>query len=42
MRMKKGLAHHHIPSQRDGGLFDFEEVWPGEHAEMDNFRHIGE
>ncbi len=32
---------HHMPPQRDGGLFDFEEVWPDKHAEIDDFRHIG-
>ncbi|MEP1032204.1 DUF6443 domain-containing protein [Ekhidna sp.] len=31
----------HKPPQRDGGLFDFEEVWPDEHAAQDPFRHTG-
>ncbi len=32
---------HHDPAQRDGGLFDFIEVWPDEHALLDNQRFIG-
>ena len=32
---------HHTPPQRDGGLFDFVEVWPEEHAKMDPNRKIG-
>ncbi len=32
---------HHIPPQREGGLFDFIKVWPDEHAELDRYRHIG-
>ncbi len=32
---------HHIPPQRDGGLFDVIELWPDEHATADKFRHIG-
>ncbi len=31
---------HHIPPQRDGGLFDFVEVWPDEHAKLDKLRHL--
>lgn len=31
---------HHIPPQRDGGLFDFKEVTPWEHADMDPFRRL--
>ncbi|WP_025667026.1 RHS repeat-associated core domain-containing protein [Aquimarina megaterium] len=31
----------HRPPQRDGGLFDFEEVWPDEHAAQDPYRHTG-
>ena len=31
---------HHIPPQRDGGLFDVIEVWPDEHAELDKYRHL--
>ncbi len=32
---------HHIPAQRDGGLFDFIEVWPDEHARLDPSRYLG-
>lgn len=32
---------HHRPPQREGGLFDFEEVWPEEHANLDEYRHLG-
>lgn len=32
---------HHDPAQRDGGLFDFVEVWPEEHAAIDSYRHAG-
>ena len=32
---------HHIPPQRDGGLFDFIEVWPDEHANLDPKRYLG-
>lgn len=28
-------------TQREGGLFDFIEVTPSEHAKLDNFRRIG-
>ncbi len=31
----------HKPPQRDGGLFDFEEVWPDQHAAQDPYRHTG-
>jgi len=33
---------HHNPPQRDGGLFDFEELWPDEHAQLDPSRYIKE
>lgn len=32
---------HHQPSQRDGGLFDFVEVWPDQHAAIDKHRRLG-
>lgn len=32
---------HHTPAQRDGGLFDFVEVWPEEHSAMDKYRRLG-
>ncbi|MGE5196788.1 MAG: hypothetical protein ACM3JI_05605, partial [Anaerolineae bacterium] len=42
---KKGMWEnkelHHNPAQRDGGLFDFIEVWPEEHAALDPNRYIG-
>ena len=33
---------HHIPPQREGGLFDFVELWPEEHAAVDTYRYLGE
>ncbi len=33
---------HHMPPQREGGKFNFIEVWPEEHAQIDPFRQIGE
>lgn len=32
---------HHVPPQREGGLFDFIELWPNEHAAVDKYRHTG-
>lgn len=32
---------HHIPPQREGGLFDVVEMWPEEHAKTDQFRRLG-
>lgn len=32
---------HHDPPQREGGLFDVNPVWPGEHALRDPCRRIG-
>jgi hypothetical protein len=32
---------HHEPPQREGGLFDVEELWPDEHANADKFRKTG-
>jgi len=37
----ESLELHHTPPQRDGGLFDFIELWPDQHADIDNFRIIG-
>ncbi len=37
----ESMELHHAPSQRDGGLFDFMEVWPNEHVEIDKFRNLG-
>ena len=33
---------HHDPAQRHGGLFDFTEVSPQEHARTDPFRKLGD
>ena len=33
---------HHIPPQREGGLFDFVPLWPDEHAAVDTYRYLGE
>lgn len=32
---------HHVPPRREGGLFDFEAVWPDDHALIDVFRRTG-
>ena len=32
---------HHFPAQKDGGLFDFNALWPDEHAFVDPYRHLG-
>lgn len=37
----ESMELHHTPPQKEGGLFDFIEVWPEEHALIDEFRHIG-
>lgn len=37
----ESMELHHIPPQREGGLFDFIEVWPDEHAAIDKYRHTG-
>ncbi len=37
----ESIELHHIPPQREGGLFDFIEVSPDKHAEIDLHRHIG-
>lgn len=36
--MESMELHHHIVSQRNGGLFDFMKVWPDEHQALDPFR----
>jgi hypothetical protein len=36
------LELHHDPAQRDGGLFDFIEMWPEDHAQIDPYRILGE
>lgn len=35
----ESMELHHKPPQRDGGLFDFEELTPWEHAKRDKHRH---
>ncbi len=37
----ESMELHHDPAQRDGGLFDFIEVWPNEHAAVDPNRFVG-
>jgi len=37
----ESMELHHMPAQKDGGLFDFIELWPEEHAKLDPYRHIG-
>lgn len=37
----ESLELHHTPPQREGGLFDFIEVWPEEHGLVDTYRRIG-
>ena len=36
----ESIELHHNPPQRDGGLFDFIEVTPYEHAFIDPFRNL--
>ncbi len=38
----ESIELHHIPPKRDGGLFDFIEVTPQQHAMLDECRHLGE
>jgi filamentous hemagglutinin len=38
----ESMELHHDPAQRDGGLFDFIEVWPQEHAKLDPKRYVKE
>jgi hypothetical protein len=40
-RQLESMELHHTPPQRDGGLFDFTELWPQQHAELDPSRFIG-
>jgi hypothetical protein len=37
----ESMELHHTPPQREGGLFDFVEVWPEEHAKLDPNRYMG-
>ena len=36
--MESMELHHHMVPQRDGGLFDFIQVWPNEHLAIDPYR----
>ncbi|MBS0607450.1 MAG: hypothetical protein JSR57_10920 [Verrucomicrobia bacterium] len=38
----ESMELHHDPAQRDGGLFDFIEVWPDQHAAIDALRQLGD
>ena len=40
-RQMETIELHHIPPQKDGGLFDFIEVTPLEHANLDPCRYLG-
>jgi len=37
----ESMELHHMPPQRDGGLFDVQPVWPDEHARIDPMRRLG-
>jgi YD repeat-containing protein len=37
----ESMELNHVPAQRDGGLFDVEQVWPDDHAAVDPFRQLG-
>jgi filamentous hemagglutinin len=37
----ESMELHHDPAQRDGGMYDFVEYWPDEHANNDKFRRLG-
>lgn len=37
----ESIELHHDPARKDGGLFDFIEVTPQEHADMDPSRYLG-
>lgn len=32
---------HHVPPQREGGLFNVQKVWPDQHAAVDPFKRLG-
>ena len=38
----ESIELHHIPAQKEGGLFDFIEVTREEHSRLDPFRFLGE
>lgn len=35
----ESMELHHDPPQREGGLFDFEKMWPEDHKAADPYRH---
>ena len=37
----ESMELHHTPPMREGGLFEFQQVWPEEHALIDSYRHAG-
>lgn len=37
----ESMELHHDPPQRDGGLYDVQEVWPSEHEQIDPYRKTG-
>ena len=39
-RKMESTELHHIPPRREGGLFDFIEVSPAEHATLDDYRRL--
>ena len=36
----ESMELHHMPPQRENGLFDFIKVWPEEHDLIDIFRKV--
>lgn len=40
-KQMESMELHHMPPQREGGLFDFVELWPNEHVLRDKFRFLG-
>lgn len=40
-KWEKIELHHHLLPQRSGGLFDFKQLTPAEHAAADPYRRIG-
>jgi hypothetical protein len=37
----ESMELHHTQTQRDGGLFDVEPLWPDDHAKKDQYRYTG-
>lgn len=38
----ESMELHHNPAQREGGLFEVEPLWPGEHASVDPYRKVSQ